>query len=691
MLFKISVSNIRKSLRDYAIYFFTLIIGVSIFYVFNAIGTQTAYLKVSQNTREIIQLLDTMLSGVSVFVSAVLGLLIVYASRFLMKRRNKEFGLYLMLGMGKGRISAILFTETLLIGLGSLFVGLFFGVGLSQVMSAVVANLFEADMTAYRFTVSTEAIGKTIIFFGIMYVVVMLFNSIVISRCKLIDLLQSGRKSEKLRLKNPIFCTLLFLLASVALGYAYYQVGFRSLDVGMIQMRNLIIVGVISTLCLFWSVSGLLLRVTTSMKNLYFRSLNCFTFRQISSKINTTVISMSVICLMLFVTICTLSGAFSIRNSMNANLKTLCPVDFQLESYDIGDSNDTAKLTTDRDIQEIYQKYGYDLTDSFSEYVHFDTYGFQAFTFADFFGDQLSEVKEQYPHLAYDTMEDFVCLSDYNRLMELYGREPLEMNEDEYILLCDFKSMKTLRDGVLAENGEITLSGYSLKSKYEECQDGFIEISSQHLNAGLFVVPDHVVSGAVSTRNYFQGNYEAKTTEEKRAMEKKLLKQYDKVRDKMASDKEFTDKEAYSYYMLVNTKIDIGEATIGLGAMIALLGLYIGLVFLISCGAILALKELSDGADSIQRYAMLRKIGAEERDISLSLFRQTGIFFLLPLLLACIHSVFGMKWSMVFLEIFGTEKLMESVVSTSVIILLIYGGYFLITYFCGRSIIRGQR
>lgn len=690
MLFKISVSNIRKSLRDYAIYFFTLIIGVSIFYVFNAIGTQTAYLKVSQNTKEIIRLLNTMLSGVSVFVSAVLGLLIVYASRFLMKRRNKEFGLYLMLGMGKGKISAILFTETLLIGIGSLFAGLFLGMGLSQIMSAVVANLFEADMSSYRFTVSTEAIGKTIIFFGIMYVVVMLFNSIVISRCKLIDLLQSGRRSEKLRLKNPIFCTLIFLLASVALGYAYYQVGFRSLDVGMVQMRNLIIIGIISTLCLFWSVSGLLLRITTSMKKLYFSSLNCFTFRQISSKINTTVMSMSVICLMLFVTICTLSGAFSIRNSMNANLKTLCPADAQLEFYEIGDSDHGAQITTDGDILKLYQKYGYDLTDSFSEYVYFDTYGFRTFTFADFFGDQLSEVKKQYPYLAYDTMEDFVRLSDYNRLMELYGMEPLEMNEDEFILLCDFKSMKKLRDSVLAENREITLSGYSLKSKYEECQDGFIEISAQHLNAGLFVVPDHVVGKAVPAREFFQGNYRAKTTEEKRAVEKKLLKQYDMVRDKMASDRESTGKGT-GYFISVNTKIDIGEATIGLGAMIALLGLYIGLVFLISCGAILALKELSDGADSVQRYAMLRKIGAEEREISLSLFRQTGIFFLLPLLLACLHSVFGMKWSMVFLEMFGTEKLMESVVSTSVIILLIYGGYFMITYFCGRSIIRGQR
>jgi putative ABC transport system permease protein len=121
------------------------------------------------------------------------------------------------------------------------------------------------------------------------------------------------------------------------------------------------------------------------------------------------------------------------------------------------------------------------------------------------------------------------------------------------------------------------------------------------------------------------------------------------------------------------------------------LGLYIGLVFLIACGAILALKELSECIDSIGRYEMLRKIGAEENDISKSLLQQTGIFFLMPLILACIHSIFGMKFATYFLEIFGTEKMAVSIAATSGIILLIYGGYFLITYFCGKGIIKSRK
>lgn len=150
MLFKISMKNIARSVKDYAIYFFTLVLGVAIFYVFNAIESQTVMLEVSRNTAEIIKMMTTLLSGVSVFVSFILGFLIIYASRFLIKRRNKEFGVYLTLGMGKRKISLILFFETLIIGIISLVIGLLIGVALSQIMSVFVANMFDADMTKFQ-------------------------------------------------------------------------------------------------------------------------------------------------------------------------------------------------------------------------------------------------------------------------------------------------------------------------------------------------------------------------------------------------------------------------------------------------------------------------------------------------------------------------------------------------------------
>ena len=141
-----------------------------------------------------IKLMNSTMAAISVFVAFVLGCLIVYASNFLMKRRKKEFGIYMLLGMEKGRIARIIMTETIIIGLVSLVLGLTVGIIASQGMSILVAKLFEADMTKYQFVVSYSAIGKTVIYFVIMYLVVLVLDTFVVGKAKLIDLLHAAKK-----------------------------------------------------------------------------------------------------------------------------------------------------------------------------------------------------------------------------------------------------------------------------------------------------------------------------------------------------------------------------------------------------------------------------------------------------------------------------------------------------------------
>ena len=644
-------------------------------------------MEVSVSRGDIIELLTSMLSGVSVFVAFVLGLLIVYASRFLMKRRNREFALYMILGMGKGRVSAILLLETVFIGIFSLGIGLSIGIGLSQLMSALVADLFEADMTAYRFMVSGEAIAKTVLYFAAMYLVVILFHGTAVSKMKLIDLIQSERKTESIKLKNPILCIVIFLIAAAALGFAYYQVGWKFSDLSSKRLVIFIVMGSIATFLIFWSVSGMLLRIVMSRRNLYFRSLNAFTFRQISSKINTMVFSMTVICLMLFVTICTLSASFSVRNTMNANLKTLCPADFEVVYSEYADEGMSEPVYGD--VTAFYEKYDYDILESFSDYVHFHSYVDEGFTIGFFLGDWLEEVMAQFRTLQYDKPFQLYRLSDYNALMRLYGRDELELEDDEFILLCTFESAKNIYDGILESGSRINVLGHELDSKYDACQDGFVDLASQNINAGIFIVPDDVADDSNVKSDYIIANYKADTKEDLAETENEIRKATEKAQEHDRADRKVRT-DSNEIMITLNTRAEISEATVGLTAMITFLGLYIGLVFLIACGAILALKELSESVDSINRYEILRKIGAEEREMDRSLFRQVGLFFLLPLLLACIHSVFGMRFAVQFLEAFGTDKLWESTIVTSVIILLIYGGYFLITFHSSRQIIKGN-
>lgn len=320
--------------------------------------------------------MTNVLSGVSVFVSFVLGFLIIYASRFLIKRRNREFGIYLTLGMGKRKISFILFIETLAIGMISLATGLIVGAGLSQLMSIFVANMFEADMTKFKFVFSLSACIKTLVYFGIIYILVILFNTIIIGRCKLIDLINGNRKSEKVTMKNPIVCIFVFIISMAFIGYGYYGVmgGYSNLDDQM--LFKVIFAGSVGTLFLFWSLSGLILKIVMSVKKVYYKDLNSFVLRQISSKINTTVVQITIICLMLFVTICIFSSALSIKTSMDNNIKELVPVDLQLSKNVNSDFSDNKKIAKDNkiSIENTLTNNGFDYKTNFKDIVKFNTY-----------------------------------------------------------------------------------------------------------------------------------------------------------------------------------------------------------------------------------------------------------------------------------------------------------------------------
>ena len=197
MLFKLSFRNMKKSFKDYAIYFLTLVLGVAIFYMFNSIDSQQAMLDISESKKQIIKLMIQMLGMVSVFIAVILGLLIVYANKFLINRRKKEFGIYMTLGMGRRQISKIILFETILVGIISLFAGLAFGVFASQFMSVLVAKIFEANMDKFTFIFSKDACIKTCVYFAIMYFVVMIFNTI--TRSYKINSIQSAilRKMKK--------------------------------------------------------------------------------------------------------------------------------------------------------------------------------------------------------------------------------------------------------------------------------------------------------------------------------------------------------------------------------------------------------------------------------------------------------------------------------------------------------------
>ena len=680
MLFKLSIKNIARCIKDYAIYFFTLILGVAIFYIFNAIDSQTVMMKVSASTYDIIDLMNNMLSGVSVFVAFILGFLIIYANRFLMKRRNKEFGIYLTLGMSKQKISFILFLETLIVGVISLAVGLLLGIGLSQLMSLLVANLFEADMTQFKFVFAFDAFIKTLLYFSIMYVLVMIFNTYSVSKCRLIDLLNANKKSEKVRLKNPVVCILVFIAAVLMLSYAYWCVtgGINELQTAE-KIFIPIALGFMATILIFWSLSGLLLKIFMSMKGIYYKGLNSFTLRQFSSQINTTVFSMSIISILLFFTICILSSAISIRNSMAYNLTMLAPVDIELDKkldLDEGSGYDDLVIEDSKiTIRETMNRLGFDVDKYFKDILEFNLYASNEVLIRNTLGDAYQEIFNNFPYLNYEVAETFIKESDYNKLASLYNLEKIDLDSDQYAIVADFDSWKNIRNISLENNTIIKINGFQLKPKYNECINGFVYMTSSHINTGIFVVSDNVLENYPKESAIMVANYNSSNEEDKLKIEGMI---------------ESLDDSPYALNTTISasTKMALYEGSIGLGAMITFIGLYLGIIFLIASAAILALKELSESTDNKERFNMLRRIGTDERMLNKALFRQIGIFFLFPLILAIIHSIFGIKFCTYILETFGNEELLESIMLTAIIIVLVYGGYFIITYISSKNIIK---
>lgn len=687
MLFKISLKNIRKSLKDYTVYFFTLILGVAIFYVFNAIDSQSVMLDVRANVMDIIKLMNNMLSGVSVFVSCILGFLIIYASRFLIKRRNKEFGIYLTLGMSKRKISAILFFETLLIGIVSLVAGLVIGTILSQFMSVIVANMFDADMTKFKFIFSMKACVKTLIYFAIMYVLVMIFNTFSISRCKLIDLLNAGKKTEKVTMKNPVVCTIVFVIGVGILSYAYWMVtrGVKSINI-INKIGVPIALVCVATFLIFWSVSGFMIRIFTSIKSVYYKGVNSFVLRQFCSKINTTVFSTTVICIMLFITISVLSAALSMKDSLSKDLDSMCPVDVQLAKYSydaMSEAYATSQDMNEKDremledsklsIIETLNNSGFDAQKYFKDVAEYNIYN-TGLTVKDTLGDINTD---DYQFMA-DTIMPVMTIGDYNSVARLYGNSTYELNDDEYIIVADYKNMVMIRNQALKKGITLSVNGKEYKPRYNECKDGFVQIGVQNMNDGILVVPDNAVKPQQVRNMGLSADYRADTKEERYSIETQL----DNLMKNISFKKSFISW---------NSRIELAESSVGLGALVTFIALYLGIIFLISSAAILALRELSDSADNKERYGMLRKLGVDERMIDMALFKQIGIFFAFPLILALIHSVFGIKFINIILATMGMSSMAASIGLTLAFVAVIYGGYFLITYLCSRSIIRPVR
>ena len=579
------------------------------------------------------------------------------------------------LGMGKNKISKILTYETALVGIISLVVGLGVGIIVSQGISAFASKLFEVSLSNYKFLLSTDAILKTVLYFGIIFILVMIFNTFVISKYKLIDMLTAAKKNEDIKIKNPILTAIIFFISLGLLGVAYklvIKVGLNPTDRMFLVS---IVLGILGTLLLFFSLAGFVLYVLQKNKNVYLKGLNIFVLRQMNRKINTNFLSMTVICLMLFLTISTLATGLSFKNALEKGLENTTPFDASATYYI---DEDSKIKTAEESIRELGFKFNpEDKIVSYNEYKLEKT-NLESLLNKNAEGKNKKEIVEAMTYKGTNA----ISISSYNDIRALSGEKPVSLANNEVLISSNLGEVENTLKNILKNNEKIEIDGKEYKvannaliGEEKVIKEAF-ESTGMTNNFFTLIVPDNIVSNLKPIANKININFPKNSNEEERVQ--KLFNEY---RDGVIDSSKYGFVNGY-------TKARIYEDNNGMTNIVLFIGIYLGIIFLISSTAVLALQQLSEASDSIDRYKSLRRIGVSQKMINKSIFTQVSIYFGLPLVVALVHSVVAIKVVNGFLTMFNRPDIGGSSLVTALIMVIVYGGYFYATYTGYKSTVK---
>lgn len=731
MLCKLAWGNVRRAGRDYLVYLLTLTLGVTVFYAFNTISMQVDIAGIDEEG--LAQVMGSMLGNLTYFLAGVMAFLMVYANNFIMKRRKKEFGLYQVLGMGRGRVATIMALETVIVSVVAFVAGIVLGVGLSQLMTFFTASLFKTQIANFHFFFSVHAFNLTLACMLVMFVLTLLLNLRAVRRTKLIELMGAERRNESIKTRNPWIAIVIFAVGVVLVGVAYYRLlrdGFpltatdSKLQEAMNQFGITTAMVTVGTFALFWGLSGMLIKLLQSLRGVYWRGLNMFTVRQLAAKVNTVCFSMGVIAMLLFLAITSVTCGMSIASVMNENLERYNPVDVsQTYVYYTPDTLDYYKeyvnpSEADRMVLadttvDLYPAWHGDpwhgdrkgksadnndetgkkvnIADVAGEHVQIDSYlsyplgGSNPSVIPS---EMCKIIGEKLPKAFESSNADMTGLSvtpasQYNKLRQMMGEEPVHIGHDQYLLTCDMGGeLADLYTKYMAGGHTLTLGGHTLKPATDKSDEDTAAIANSAMgsNPGTVVVADELLSqlnlqpySSSLLVNYKQG---MDTTEADESIKYTVL-------DNLLVD----GKEPGSWGTFI-TRSEMYTQAAQMNGLISYLAIYIGFVLVVACAAILSIQQLSNVADGSRSYRVLAQIGCDDRQIRHSVMAQQAVFFLFPLAVGLAHSFVALKVIIELVSIFGNMSIGGTVGLTCAIFLAAYGGYFLVTYLMSAGMVR---
>lgn len=689
MLNKLAFRNVKRSAKDYLVYFLTMVMVTALMFSFNTL----LFSKDVQDMFDTAGLMAVMIGLATFFIVLIIAWLIHYMVRFILEKRSREFGIYLLIGMKKQEIARLYMRENLLLGAGAFAAGLLFSALLSQILLAVFYSMIQMDYHL-QLEFNSSCFFLTAGCYGGCYLLALLRVRRRFSKMNIHDLMVSQKKNEEITEKHEKSRRMLLPLSILFFAVSGWVLFcYKEWNSGVLI---LFLTGLVLTIYLFYiGISAWISSYVRRKGNAVYDGAHLFLLRQFSSKIKTMSFTMGTLTALFTLALLGCAVALMFYYFENQILVDKFPFDVQVYSSDIEDDFQKEISLLEKATQ-VKQTYTYRIYENGTNqvnvwlYTHLKVFG-REYQNADGTPDmEKIRENEEMIYCGYDT---YMGLSDYNHLRQMLGFEKVQLKKNEYLIHIKARVLDETGDfsnklDINGMDGPLHFAGYYTE---QFSQDGH--------NGGdyVIVVPDCVRNGMHPYYAEFVADLEKDAPA---GLQDKLddlvqaVPQADfdgHVQTEAGADdwedsrldNSCAGSDSIVVYAVKNLVRDnlIPEIKYKLSSVIFPL-FYMGLVFLCAAFTVLSVQQLSDSAKYRFRYQVLSQIGYSRNQISLIILRQLFWYYMCPALAALVISGLGAVYvgsKFNFYSEIHTSAAVYFLISTA-LFLGIYAVYFWVTY-----------
>ena len=674
MYAKLAKSNARKSIKDYLIYFITITICVSLFYAITSLSS-SSYEFITEDSYNF-KTLQLILKYSTYVITAILILLIAYVNKYMIRRRQREFATYILLGAEQKSIAFMFFIETLIIGTLAIIAGIFVGTLFSQAITALVLVSVNQEVV-FTLRLYMDTVVITFIFFIAMFCIIGLYNVSVLNKIKLIDMLNASEQVEfQFRRSGKVYGVIfgLSILLYIVCVYCTFKLINTEIDY---SIKSLTYIGIslvsfiIGTFALFYSISYILIYLKGKCINFKYEGTNLFLIGSIVSKIKTAPILMATIAMTFLGAMISFIMTLAMAQWSLGYLNMRVPYDIDIRndySYNF-DIEDIPKLDYGEVVQYLNDE-GYSVRD----YCQVEKYFIDKDEF--YTGDRNNS-----PMLA-------ISLSDFNKLRTMLGYEKINLKENEFTTQWHSVVNNTDINKFLSKNKHLNINGEILNiSKDSHYKESIGERIYDFYSYNIIILPDKVCKDLTLAETNFLANLNNQMSYKDAVnFESKYIEKWFKENNRYLIEK--YSKEFDITSSIIDGRVKSSETNNILNMTLAMriLGVYLCIVLLTISFTVLALGQLTDSIEHKDRYKVLRKLGVEENDINKIVLKQISIYFVVPIAIALIGvGIFIYNYYLMYKErivtFIGFNLFIFSIATGIILTICVYMCYFAGTYY----------